>query len=124
MLHCARSKYDGPVGIVVANWSWDQEAPRQLRIDLDLCAGIQLPNEVAFDPRIRDAIVENVILDTLEKKKKILTNLGGGKDIGVISLVDRIIDQLLDKVTCLLLLDQPRCLRDEVLRVCAILFED
>src|SRR3546814_17778675 len=84
-----RSKYDGPVGIVVANWSGDQEAPRQLRIDLDLCAGIQLPNEVTFDPRIRDAIVENVVLETLGCSGKILTNLGGGKNIGVLSLVDR-----------------------------------
>src|SRR3546814_4861065 len=90
---------------------------------LDLCAGIQLPNEVTFDPRIRDAIVDNVVLETLGCSGKILTNLGGGKNIGVISLVDRIIDKLPDKVTCLLLLDLPRCLKDEVHRVCATLFE-
>jgi len=65
-----------------------------------------------------------VVLQPLGRPGKILADLRRSEDVGVIALIDRIVDELLDQVPCLLFLDQPRRLRNEVLGIGAILVED
>lgn len=62
MFHLVLFEGDGPIRIVIPDRCWDEEGLRQLGINDNLRAGIEIAHEVPFDGRIREDVVVDMVI--------------------------------------------------------------
>src|SRR5665213_3911332 len=123
MFHLAALKSYRPIGIIIANWRWDEKAARQFRVHHDLFARVEFIDKLALSIGVRDDVIINVMLKPLACLREILLALVSSEDIHVMPVRQGVIAELLDDHRCLLLIDDTRRFGDEVLRVLPELIE-
>src|SRR5690606_37909058 len=83
MLDCAFLEGNRPVRVVVANRGGNQEAARQLGVNDDLGAGIQLFDKLSLYRGVRNTIVVNVSVEFVSSLTEILLGLIRSEDFQV-----------------------------------------
>ena len=97
---------NGPVRVVVAYGSWNQEASGELCIDDHLGAGIQLFHKLPLNLGVGDHVVIDVVLQLLAGLGEVLLALACGENIDIVGLGNVVVAQPLDDDRGLLLIDK------------------
>lgn len=108
---------DGPVWVVVTYGGRDEESAWQLRVDGNLLTGIELGDEFPLDLGICDDVVVDVLRQLVAGVGEVLLGLILRENRCVKPVFERIVGQVLDDRGCLLLVDEPGGLGDELLRI-------
>lgn len=97
---------NGPVRVVVANGSRNQEASEKFRINDHIGAGVQLFHKLPLNLGVGYTIVVDVVLQLLAGPGENLFSLACGENIDIVGLSDVVVAQPFNNDRCLLLIDK------------------
>ena len=114
---------DGPVGVVIPDWRWNEKAPWQFGVDHDFGAAVQFFDEVSLVFAVGENVVVNVPLG-LHRLAEVFLWLPLREDVAAVRVIDRIVGKVLDDDRRFLLVDQPGGFGDKVFGIRLVLTKD